>query len=115
MNLQSKQRLNKILLKLKGNKSRRALAREIGVTATTIMGWENGVNEPDLQNLSKLAKCSGYSLQDFINHLEGKEKPVEISAMDSMIKEIRKMKLQQLAILESAMSERLMAIAESVG
>ena len=113
MNIQGRQKLTETLLNLRGSKSRRSFARELGVTATAVIGWENGTSVPDRENLTKIAVLAGYSLDKFIVYLEGLTPRAKPSELDQMVTNIKNLPLRQLAVVERAVSDRLVAIAEA--
>ena len=115
MNLQGREKLAQTLLNLRGSKSRRAFARELGVTATAVIGWENTASVPDRENLTKIAIMAGYSLDDFIAYLEGEPPIAKPTELERMVNNIKNLPLQQLALVERAVSDRLVAIAEASG
>ncbi|MCY7331273.1 MAG: helix-turn-helix domain-containing protein [Pseudanabaena sp. CAN_BIN31] len=116
MNLTSRQKLSKLLLDLRGAKSRRSFARDIGVTATAVIHWENTDTEPDVEHLSKIAKLAGYSVDELIAHLEGRTtKKSEGIPFARLLTETSRLSINEAAQLYRAVGDRLVAIAESAG
>jgi len=116
MNLESRQKLSNLLFTLRGEKSRRGFAREIGVTATAVISWEKCDNEPDVEHLSKIAKLSGYTVDELIAHLEGRAiKKSESIPFARLLTEASKLSINEAAQLYRAAGDRLVAIAESAG
>jgi len=116
MNLQARERLSGVLINLRAGKSRRSFAREIGVSATAVIGWENLSNEPDREHLAKIANMAGYTLDNFVAYLEGKklQKPSDFGYLKQ---QITTLKVPEFVELYRLMSDRIaeLAIAESVG
>jgi len=116
MNLTSRQKLSKLLLDLRGTKSRRAFAREIGVTATAVIAWENTDSEPDMEHLTTIAKMAGYSLDELRAYLgDGEVKKLEKIPFARMLSETSSLSIKEAAALYRAVGDRLVAIAESAG
>lgn len=44
------------------------LAKQLGVSRTTITMWENGLSKPRLDTLIHLAKILGCTLDEFLNN-----------------------------------------------
>lgn len=57
---------NLIALRSKNHLSQSALAEELGISRQTISNYENGVREPDLANLIKIAKFFNCSIDKLI-------------------------------------------------
>ncbi len=116
MNLNSRQKLSKLLLDLRGTKSRRAFARDIGVTATAVIAWEKADSEPDREHLTKIAKLAGYSLDELLEYLEGvSTKRSDKIPFARMLTETSHLSIKEAAELYRAVGDRLVAIAESAG
>ena len=116
MNLSSRQKLSKLLLDMRGDKSRRGFAREIGVTATAIIGWEKTDSVPDREHLTKIASLAGYSLDELLRYLEGSgQKKSSNIPLSRLITEASQLNVQEVTALYRAVSDRLVAIAESAG
>lgn len=116
MNLTSRQKLSKVLLDLRGAKSRRAFAREIGVTATAVIAWENTDSEPDMDHLETIAKLAGYSLDEFRAYIgDSEQKKSSKIPFARMLTETSNLSVREAAELYRAVGDRLVAIAESAG
>ncbi len=116
MNLTSRQKLSKLLLDLRGTKSRRAFAREIGVTATAVIAWENTDSEPDMQHLTTIAKLAGYTLDELRVFLgDSEQKKTSKIPFARMLTETSQLSIKEAAELYRAVGDRLVAIAESAG
>ncbi len=60
----------------------RELAQKMGVTHPTISNWENGICEPDLKSIAKLADIFGVTLDRLFNRTMRKEGIIEIDRAD---------------------------------
>lgn len=94
--------------------SRRAFAKSIGVTSTAVIGWEDCRSIPELENIIHISQKSGYKLEELQSMFYGKldTKP---STYEEVVKQIESMPPKQLAKISRVVSNRLCAIAESVG
>lgn len=114
MNLESKFKFASVVKTLRGDMSKSAFARTLGVSHTAISNWEDAQHIPDSKTLSKIAHKAGYTLDEFISYLEDK-KIYKPSMVDEMLSQVKSMPPKELALLGRAVSDRLYAIAESVG
>jgi transcriptional regulator with XRE-family HTH domain len=113
MNLEARTKLSQVVRRTRGKETLTMFARKINVTYGAVAKWENLESIPSTENLEKIGNLAGYSLEEFLEYLEGKKpQPTKI---DALLKEIRSMEFKQLAILDRAVAERFCAIAESVG
>jgi transcriptional regulator with XRE-family HTH domain len=113
MNLDSRKKLADIIKKARGNDSLTAFGKRINVSYMAVSKWESGASMPDRENLEKIAVITGYTLEGLIEYLEGKKQ--RPSNIDSIISEIRNMEFRQLAVVDKAISDRFLAIAENAG
>ena len=112
MNLEGREKLAKLLETLvEKHKSRRALARNLGISHTTIIGWENMTSFPDMDNLIKIAREAGYSLHELQEMLEGKKDRSPKTSVDRVIYEIQQLSRRDIARVIEA-SARFMVKAE---
>ena len=112
MNLEGREKLARLLETLvHKHKSRRALARNLGISHTTIIGWENMTSFPDMDNLIKIAEASGYSLHELQEMLEGKKYQSPKNSVDRVINEIQQLSRRDIARVIEA-SARFMVKAE---
>lgn len=114
MNIQAKQKLSTLVKDIRGNQSYRAYGKMLGVSGTTVMGWENMTSEPETTNLEQIAKLSGYTFQELLDFLNDRYIKPEIP-VERMIRLVREMSTKELYMLDRAVSDRFYAIAESVG
>jgi len=112
MNLEGREKLAKLLETLVvKHKSRRGLARTLGISHTTIIGWENMTSFPDMENLIKIAEQSGYSLSELQEMIEGKSNQNPKITVDRVICEIQQLSRRDIARVIEA-SARFMIKAE---
>ena len=108
------ERVSSIVKLARGDMSQRAFGIELGVSSTAVQHWENGVSIPETKHLSSIATRAGYTLQQVIEFIEGGDLP-EADIIVLMTRQIKKLSFKQIALIDRAVSDRLMAIAESVG
>ncbi len=108
---QSKEKLMELVKKARGDMTKRAFGRLLGVTDTAVRLWETGQTFPETEQLSKLAARTGYSLEELISYLEGK--PVSSSKdMSDIVEQIRYMPLSEVAEIGKAVAERFAQVAQ---
>ena len=71
-------------LREKENFTQTSLAEKIGVTSQTILNWENGIYEPSISQLCKLADIFNVSIDYLVDRKESK------TIINECIKEIEK-------------------------
>lgn len=108
------ERVSSIVKLARGDMSQRAFGIELGVSSTAVQHWENGVSIPETKHLSSIATRAGYTLQQVIEFIEGGDLP-EADIIVLMTRQIKKLSFKQIALIDRAVSDRLMAIAESAG
>jgi transcriptional regulator with XRE-family HTH domain len=107
-------RVSKLVKLARGEMSQRAFGLELGVSSTAVQHWENGVSTPETKHLSSIASKAGYTLQQVQDYLESGELP-DSDIVTQMTRQIKKLSLKQIALIDRAVSDRLVAIAESAG
>jgi transcriptional regulator with XRE-family HTH domain len=116
MNLEARQRLIDLIKKLRGNESYTAFGKRVEVSYMAVSKWETGQSIPDREHLSKIAKLAGYSLDELLAYLEGTvRKKSEKIPLSRLITEASQLNTQEVTALYRAVSDRLVAIAESAG
>jgi phage repressor protein C with HTH and peptisase S24 domain len=73
MSLEGKQKFAELVKLYRGDVSFTKFARKIGVDYMTVTKWENGLSVPDAVNLSKLGKVIGFSVQQLLDIIEGRQ------------------------------------------
>jgi transcriptional regulator with XRE-family HTH domain len=113
MNLDARKKLAQVIRNSRGKDTLTIYGRKINVSYAAVSKWENLESIPSMENLEKIGNLAGYSLEEFMQFLEGKKS--EPSKIDVMIREIREMAPKQLVLIDRAVADRFYAIAESVG
>lgn len=95
----------------RGDKSQRAFARELGVSATAVQHWERGDVVPETENLAKIGVRAGFTLEELLTYLdgEGHQSPRQL---DQVLKQIQLMPLEQVAVVSKAIADRFASVAE---
>lgn len=65
------ERLALLLQELRRDSSQRQLAKQLGITHSTIQSWESGAVWPGTKNFQKLAELKGWSYDRLYAFLEG--------------------------------------------
>lgn len=82
------ERLVNLVQDLRGSTSQRGFARSLGVSEATVRFWESGVAWPGLDNLQKLAKMKGWTLDSLQAYLERGEIPARVD-LSQLLAEVR--------------------------
>ncbi len=116
MNVEGREKLAKIVRSLRGDESLATFAKRFGVSYMAVSKWENLQSFPDREHLAEIAKMSGYGLDDFVAHLEGRQ-PQAPSKLGHLKQEVKNLRLSEFVELYKAMGDRIaeLAIAESTG
>lgn len=110
MDAKAKERLAKLIKDLRKGLSQKEFAKSLGVTYSAIQSWENAEVTPSSENLIKISKAAGYSLEELISFLNGQ--PVERpSSIEKLVAQIQTMPTKELAAVARAVGDRLSAIA----
>ncbi|CAN1211897.1 Helix-turn-helix transcriptional regulator [Tumidithrix helvetica PCC 7403] len=117
MDSNAKARLALLIKQLRGNATQKEFAKMIGVTYGAIQSWEDAEVTPGASNLTKIAKIAGFSLEELMSYLEGEEdKQIDDSINYlAVAQKVDSMSITELTYIYRAVSDRLVAIAESVG
>jgi transcriptional regulator with XRE-family HTH domain len=114
VDLEGKKKLVEVIKLARGSMSQRAFGKLLGVSATAVQLWEKGETIPDVGNLSQIAARSGYTMEELLSYLG--HKPIyETSDLNQMVKHIKSMPLNEVAIIGRVVMERLAAAAELPG
>jgi transcriptional regulator with XRE-family HTH domain len=117
MNLEGREKLAKIVRDLRGNESLATFAKRFSVSYMAVSKWENLQSFPDREHLAKIAKMSGYGLDDFVAFLEGK-KPQAPSKLGHLKQQVKDLRMGELMEIYRAVGDRmaeLSGIAEVAG
>lgn len=112
MDDQAKARLAEIVKNLRGSLTQKEFAKQLGVTYGAIQSWENAEVSPSSANLVKIADYAGINLQELMAKIQGLENS-DVSS--NLVGQLKTMSVKDLTHLYRAVSDRLVAIAESAG
>jgi transcriptional regulator with XRE-family HTH domain len=108
------ERVSNLVKLARGEMSQRAFGMSLGVSSTAVQHWENGISIPEAKHLSSIAAKAGYTLQQAQDYLESGDLP-DSDIVAQMTKQINKLSFKQVVLIDRAVSDRLVAIAESAG
>jgi transcriptional regulator with XRE-family HTH domain len=83
-------RLARIIQDLRGQESQVKFAKRIGVDRSTISVWESARAYPDSENLAKIARLKGWSLEQLQTYLIEGALPSE-EPLDQILRKVRTM------------------------
>ncbi|MCA6588068.1 MAG: helix-turn-helix transcriptional regulator [Pseudanabaena sp. M090S1SP1A06QC] len=109
-----KSRIADLVVKARGDMSQNKFAELLGVALGTLQGWESGKSTPKLDHLESIAASAGYKVEDVVAYISGGDLPKPVSE-EFIVKRIKYMQPKQIAAVGRAVSDRLVAIAESAG
>lgn len=89
-------RLVNLVRELRGDLSQRQFAKKLGVSDSSVYFWEAGTAWPGTQNLKKLAKIKGWTLDELQTYLEG-EVPVRTLSVQQLLAEVRALTFSEAA------------------
>ncbi len=106
-------RLSETVARLRGDRSIRRFAKDLGVSFPAARSWEEEESFPNLKNLEKIAQLDGKTLEEFLEYLRGDDwiAPNEITVAEDLLVFIdhlpkaEKVRLAQLLITEVAKPE----------
>jgi transcriptional regulator with XRE-family HTH domain len=106
MNLEARERLASFVTRARGKRSRRAFARVLDVSNSAIQDWETLKSVPDTNNLKKIARSGGLTLEQLLEYLTNGTEPRN-SNLESVLKLLEVMPLSQVAEVAQAACTRL--------
>lgn len=118
MDSNAKRRLSQLIKELRGDLTQKEFAHILGVTYGAIQGWENEeVNNPSSANIAKIAHHAGMSVEELMARLDGKTDSEIKNDVNPLyvVSQLKTMSVKDLTHLYRAVSDRLVAIAESAG
>ena len=118
MDSDAKRRLSGLIKELRGYLTQKEFAHILGVTYGAIQGWENEeVNNPSSANLAKIAHHAGLTIEQLMARLEGRSDSEIKNDVNPLyvVTQLKNMSVKDLTHLYRAVSDRLVAIAESAG
>ena len=107
MSDQFAERFKEIVNRAKGDRSQSALARELGVSSSTVQKWLSGNGHPSSENMAKIAKKAGLSGSDaLLNYLKGQPEssgadtisPQEIFLLTKKLSKVQRKRLIELIL-----------------
>lgn len=118
MDSNAKRRLSELIKNLRGDLTQKEFAHILGVTYGAIQGWENEeVNNPSSVNLAKIARHAGLTVEQLTARLDGRSESEIKNDINPLyvVTQLKTMSVTDLTHLYRAVSDRLVAIAESAG
>lgn len=86
-----------------------------GINNKTLSGYENGVSEPDSENLSKLADTYGVTVDSLLGRKTKESVALPESVYDNIIREAEehyKVSLRDDPVVETAVREIILSLAK---
>jgi transcriptional regulator with XRE-family HTH domain len=103
-------RLAAFVQELRGSLSKGQFARDLNVDRSTISIWESARAYPESENLSKLARLKGWSLEQLESYLLEGELPTE-DPLEQILRKIRTLPSESVAqvaaIAATTLAERM--------
>lgn len=118
MDSNAKRRFAEIIKSLRGELTQKEFAHILGVTYGAIQAWEKAeVSNPSSANLAKVANYAGLSFEQLMANVNGESVPEIQRAVNPLyvVTQLKDMSVTDLTHLYRAVSDRLVAIAESAG
>lgn len=118
MDSNAKRRFAELIKSLRGELTQKEFAHILGVTYGAIQAWENEeVSNPSSSNLAKIANYAGMTIEQLMATVNGEADTAINNAVNPLyvVTQLNKMSIQDLTHLYRAVSDRLVAIAESAG
>lgn len=100
------ERLARIVAELRGSKSQRQFAKELGVSQSSVRFWESHLAWPETENLEKLAVLRGWSLSELQAYLVDGELPEE-EPLEQVLRTVRSLPLEAVARVAAVAVETL--------
>jgi transcriptional regulator with XRE-family HTH domain len=73
MDKEQRERLAKLIKEIRGDRTMRAVARDMGVSAVAITSWEHGDSVPAYDSFEKIAEAKGWTIYQLLAYLRGEE------------------------------------------
>ena len=106
-------RLVNLVRELRGDLSQRQFAKKLDVSDSSVYFWEAGMAWPGTQNLKKLAKMKGWTLDELQAYLEG-EVPVRTLTVQQLLAEVRSLPFSEAAQVAKVALETMAMKGEQV-
>lgn len=110
------QRLAALVQELRGSLTQVQLGKKLGVDRSTISLWESAHSYPDPENLSKLARLKGWTLEQLEDYLLEGQLPTE-DPLEQILRKIRTLpseSLAQVAAVTGATLAERMGVGEKL-
>jgi transcriptional regulator with XRE-family HTH domain len=112
VDLEARKKLVEVVKMARGSMSQRGFGKLLGVSATAVQLWEKGDSIPDTENLANIAAKAGYTMEELLHYI-GVKPMSQSTDVNQMVKQIKSMPLNEVAIVGRAAMERLAAAAEA--
>jgi transcriptional regulator with XRE-family HTH domain len=100
------QRLATLVQELRGSLTQAQLGKKLGVDRSTISFWESGRSYPDSENLSKLARLKGWTLEQLEDYLLEGALPTE-EPVEQILRKIKTLPFESVAQVAAFASANL--------
>ena len=111
------ERLSALIKELRGSLNKTQFAKRIGVERSSISVWELGRSYPESENMRKIARLKGWSLEQLEAYLLKGELPTE-DPLEQILREIRSMPSESVAqiaaVAGATLAERMGYLKEKV-
>lgn len=114
----AKERLAQLIKQLRGNKTQREFAKQLGTSYTAIQDWEKAIRLPGEKNLKRIAELLGWSQGKLVRYLFRTSNQAEISlneTLDDILAQSQDLSYAEIEILISHLRERLNALQKVNG
>lgn len=100
------ERLARLVAELRGSKSQRQFAKELGVSQSSVRFWESNLAWPDTENLEKLAALRGWSLSNLQTYLVKGDLP-DSEPLEQILNTVRSLPSEAVAQIAAVAVETL--------
>jgi len=104
MDDRARKKFAELIYEMRANRPYRAFGRLLGVTHPTLISWEKLEGVPDLENLERVAKFRGETLEELKLLLAGKRKP---TPLQELVQQVRTISKEELAVVLQVIAERI--------
>jgi transcriptional regulator with XRE-family HTH domain len=111
-------RLVALVEELRGDSSKRKLAKQLGVSPSSVYFWETRMSWPDPGSLRKLARMKGWTMAELQAYLEGEDLEADqleqSLTVQQLLKQVRALPFEAAAKVARAALETMEAKGEQV-
>lgn len=111
--IESRERLAKIVRNTRGEQTQRAYAKKLNVSYAAIQDWEKAKTIPGTDNLEKIARSAGLTLQELIEYLEHGYNEDERVPTTTILREIDSMPVEDFMKVADVVFTRLKQVTKS--